>query len=263
MVDFENITTQLAGICSRVGSYIRQEYQNFSSSKVEVKGIRDTVSYVDKESERQLVEYIKPLIPAAGFITEEGTEKSKGEVYNWIIDPLDGTTNFVHRIPVFSISVALLRNEELVVAVVYEINQNECFSAWKGGGAYLNGERIHVSDNRLFEEALIGTGLPFREFEKLNPYIEVLKSVMQRTRGVRRIGSAAVDLAYTACGRFDAFFEQYLMNYDMAAGVLLVKEAGGIVHDFDGSDGMLTKGNIVAGNPTLGTALLTEIKKHF
>lgn len=263
MINLEKITKQLAEICKDVGSYIRQEYQSFSSQKVEIKGIRDTVSYVDKESERRLVELLRPLIDGAGFITEEETDRSKGEVYNWIIDPLDGTTNFVHHIPVFSISVALLQNDELVIGVVYEINQDECFSAWKGGGAYLNSEQIWVTNNQRFSEALIGTGLPFREFGKLDSYIEVLKSIMQKTRGVRRIGSAAVDLAYTACGRFDVFFEQYLMNYDMAAGILLVKEAGGTVYDFDGGEDMLTKGNVVAGNSFLGESLLMEIKKAF
>lgn len=263
MIDLELHTKQLIEICKETGSYIKQEFEGFTRRKIEVKGVRDTVSYVDKESERRLVERLRPLIRDAGFITEEGTDTNKGKVYNWIIDPLDGTTNFVHGIPVFSISIALLQADEPVIGVVYEINREECFSAWKGGGAYLNGEPIHVSDNQDFNESLIGTGLPFRDFEKLDKYIEVLKSMMQKTRGIRRIGSAAVDLAYTACGRFDAFFEQYLMNYDMAAGILIVKEAGGRVFDFEGGEDMLTKGSIVAGNPVLGGALLAEIKKHF
>ncbi|MFB5946940.1 inositol monophosphatase family protein [Albibacterium profundi] len=263
MIDLAHTTKQLIEACKETGDYIRNEYRGFSSHNIEVKGIRDTVSYVDKESERRLVEALRPLIDGAGFITEENTDTSRGEVYNWVIDPLDGTTNFVHKIPVFSVSVALLRNEELVVGVVYEINQDECFSAWKGGGAYLNGERIQVTDNQLFSESLIGTGLPFRDFEKLDGYIEVLKTVMQKTRGIRRIGSAAVDLAYTACGRFDAFFEQYLMDYDMAAGILIVQEAGGKVYDFEGGQNMLSKGNVVAGNPYLSEELLLEIKKHF
>lgn len=263
MIDLAHITRQLVDICKTTGSYIREEYRGFSSQNIEVKGIRDTVSYVDKESERRLVEALRPVIDGAGFITEENTDSSRGEVYNWVIDPLDGTTNFVHKIPVFSISIALLQNNELVIGVVYEINQDECFSAWKDGGAYLNGERIRVTDNRLFSESLIGTGLPFRDFEKLDSYIEVLKIIMQKTRGIRRIGSAAVDLAYTACGRFDAFFEQYLMDYDMAAGILIVREAGGKVYDFEGGQNMLSKGNIVAGNPHLSEELLLEIKKHF
>src|SRR5690606_29478748 len=251
MIDLEKTCNQVIDICKEAGNYIRGEYLVFLSKQIEEKGLHDLVSYVDKESERLLVDSLQKLIPESGFITEEETNRDKGAMYNWILDPLDCTTNFIHKVPTFSVSVALTRGDELVIGVVYEINRDECFSAYKNGGAYLNGKEISVSQTEKLSQSLLATGFPFRLFDNLDNYLAVLKSLMQQTRGIRRIGSAAVDLAYTACGRFDCFFEYNLNNYDIAAGVLIVQEAGGKVCDFDGNDQMLAKGSVVAGGDTI------------
>lgn len=263
MINLEEYCVQVSNICKEAGNYIRQEFQVFSNQRVEEKGLHDLVSYVDKEAERQLVEKLRALIPESGFITEEDSSRETSSTYNWIIDPLDGTTNFIHKVPTFCVSVALTKGTELLIGVVYEINRNECFTAYKGGGAYLNGERVCVSNSVKLSQTLLATGFPFRLFDNLDNYLEVLKSLMQQTRGIRRIGSAAVDLAYTACGRFDCFFEYNLNNYDIAAGVLIVQEAGGKVYDFKGEQNMLSKGSVIAGNSVIADIVYQEIKKHF
>jgi len=263
MVNLAEYCKQVSDICKEAGNYIRQEFQTFSNQSIEEKGLHDLVSYVDKEAERLLVERLQKLIPESGFITEEDTSRETSATYNWIIDPLDGTTNFIHKVPTFSVSVALIKGDDLLIGVVYEINRDECFTAYKEGGAYLNGERIRVSNSVQLSQTLLATGFPFRLFDNLDNYLMVLKSLMQQTRGIRRIGSAAVDLAYTASGRFDCFFEYNLNNYDIAAGVLIVKEAGGKLYDFNGEQGMLSKGSVIAGNPVIAEIILQEIKKHF
>lgn len=263
MINLEECCLEVSNICKEAGGYIRQEYQVFSNQSIEEKGLHDLVSYVDKEAERLLVEKLQKLIPQSGFITEEDTNRETSSTYNWIIDPLDGTTNFIHKVPTFSVSVALIKGDELLIGVVYEINRDECFTAYKDGGAYLNGEKIQVSKTGKLSQSLLATGFPFRLFDNLDNYLEVLKSLMQQTRGIRRIGSAAVDLAYAACGRFDCFFEFNLNNYDIAAGVLIVQEAGGKLYDFNGNQDMLLKGSVIAGNPLIAEIVLQEIKKHF
>jgi len=263
MINLSECHQQVIKICREVGAYIRQEHQTFSIHSVEEKGLHDLVSYVDKEAERRLVEQLASVIPESGFIAEEDNSRTIGTTYNWIIDPLDGTTNFIHKVPTFSVSVALIKNDELQIGVVYEINRDECFSAYKGGKAYLNDNLIQVSKSKHLSECLLATGFPFRKFDKLDNYLKLLKSLMQQTRGIRRIGSAAVDLAYVAAGRFDCFFEYNLNNYDIAAGILIIQEAGGRVTDFNGHDDMLLKGNIVAGNPDITNIVYDEIRKHF
>ncbi len=263
MTELSLLHEQVIPVVKSAGAYIREQFQSFSSQHIEVKGLHDLVSYVDKEAEDRLVAELAPLLPASGFITEEDESRTRAAEYNWIIDPLDGTTNFIHKVPTFSVSVALARGEEVVLGVVYEINRDECFSAYKDGGAYLNGLPIRVSATAVLADSLLATGFPFRKFDQMDEYLLVLKSLMQQTRGIRRIGSAAVDLAYAACGRFDCFFEFNLNNYDMAAGILLVKEAGGWVGDFSGGDQMLTKGNVIAGNQAIAAEIFAEIKKHF
>jgi myo-inositol-1(or 4)-monophosphatase len=262
-MDLEKLCLEVAAIAKSVGEYIDKERINFSVDRVKEKGLHDLVSYVDQEAEKLIIKGLIPLIPEAGFITEEETLSKEGEEYNWIIDPLDGTTNFIHGIPTYSVSIALTFHGTLVVAVVYEINRMECFTAWKDGGAFLNGNPISVSNTRSLSSSLLATGFPFRSNDFLDEYLVVLKTMMQSTRGIRRIGSAAVDLAYVACGRFDCFFEFNLKNYDMAAGILLIKEAGGKAIDFLGGGNMLEKGSVIAGNPMMTDLVYTEIKKSF
>ncbi len=262
-MDLEKLCLEVALIAKSVGKYIQEEQLNFSIAEVKEKGLHDLVSYVDREAERLITEALIPLIPEAGFITEELTLSKEGNEYKWIIDPLDGTTNFIHGIPTFSISIALTFRGILIVGVVYEINRKECFTAWKNGGAFLNGNPISVSNTASLSSSLLATGFPFRSDEFLDEYLVVFKTMMQNTRGIRRIGSAAVDLAYVACARFDCFFEFNLNNYDIAAGILLIKEAGGKVMDFRGEENMLEKGSIIAGNPIMTDLVYAEIKKSF
>ncbi|GMQ30020.1 inositol monophosphatase family protein [Algoriphagus confluentis] len=243
-------------IAKEVGSFIRKERQHFDVEKVEHKGFNDLVSYVDKEAERMIVERLSSILPEAGFITEEGTNQTLGEKYNWIIDPLDGTTNFIHGIPVFSVSIALMEEQEVIMGVVYEVNRHECFYALKGSGAFCNDTRIHVSGAYNLSASLISTGFPYYNFELIDRYLNSMKALMQKTHGLRRLGSAAVDLCYVATGRTEGFFEYNLNSYDVAAGVIIVQEAGGKVTDFSGGEDYIFGRNVVASNGAIHAEFL-------
>ena len=262
-MNLSKLTTEVISLTVEVGEFIRNQSLVFNRECVEYKGLHDMVSYVDKTAEERLVKALSTLLPEAGFITEEETSTVKGEKYNWIIDPLDGTTNFIHGIPTFSISIALECNKELVLGVVYEINRNECFSAWKNGGAYLNNKRISVSKAPTIENTLLATGFPFHDFANMEPYLNVLRVLMQKCHGIRRIGSAAIDLAYVASGRFDGYFEYNLNAYDVAAGIVLVREAGGHIFDFKGGDQCITRREIIATNGHISEELVKVIKLYF
>jgi len=260
-MDFPQLSHDLAALCRTTAQFIRQEAATFDRTKVEQKGLHDLVSYVDQETERRLVAGLRQLLPEAGFITEEGTagpDTHTGE-FTWIIDPLDGTTNFVHGLPVYSISVALLHRKELAVGVVHEVNRDESFRAVRGGGAFCNGQPIHVSDVPALNNALIATGFPYTDFGLLSRYLPVLGAFMTRSHGVRRLGSAAVDLAYVAAGRFEAFFEFNLNAYDVAAGILLVREAGGHVTQFLEVGDPLFGREVLASNGLLHTEMQVTI----
>lgn len=251
-IPLELICQHVTEICREAGAFIANEAKRFDSGKVEHKGLHDLVSYVDKETENLLVTRLKTIWPNVGFITEEGTESDFSlanppkEGLFWIIDPLDGTTNFVHGLPIYSVSVALWHNGRIVVGCVYEVNFGECFYAWEGGGAYCDGKRLQVSGNNL-DNSLLATGFPYYDFGRLDDYLAIMKVFMQKTRGLRRLGSAATDLAYVACGRNEGFFEFNLKPWDIAAGVLLVTEAGGTVTGFSGEADYLFKGDVVSG----------------
>lgn len=245
----------------QAGAFIREQRLAFDQKNVVQKGLNDLVSYVDLESEKMLVKELSKLLPGSGFITEENTASGLAE-YNWIIDPLDGTTNFVHGIPCFAVSIALEQRSSIVLGVVYEVNRDECFSAMAGGGARLNGKSIHVSDRRSLSESLIATGFPIFNFSRQEAYLEVLKQLMQQTRGIRRIGSAASDLCYLACGRVDAFFEYNLNAWDVAAGALIVQEAGGLVSDFSRGENWLFGKEICAANPGLFDSFYNLVSRH-
>jgi myo-inositol-1(or 4)-monophosphatase len=225
-----------------------EELKTFDASKIENKGVHDLVSYVDKTSEKMIIESLQKLIPDAGFIAEEGTLDIKGERFNWIIDPLDGTTNYIHGIPIYSVSIALVDQNELACGVVYEVGHDECFYASKGGGAFLNGKPIRVSTRSDIHESLLATGFPYSDFSRMDSYMEFFKWAMTNSRGIRRLGSAAADLAYVASGRFDAFWEYSLKPWDVAAGALLVIEAGGKVSDYKGGSDYLFGREILATN---------------
>ncbi|WP_276346802.1 inositol monophosphatase family protein [Daejeonella sp. JGW-45] len=262
-MDLAFLTKKVISLTEEVGEFIHGESKIFDREHIEYKGMHDMVSYVDKTAERDLVKGLSSILPEAGYITEEKTSTILADEYNWIIDPLDGTTNFIHGVPTFSISIALQRKDELVLGVVYEINRKECFSAWKDGGAYLNGKRISVSLASAVENTLLATGFPFYEFSKMEKYINVLRVLMQKCHGIRRIGSAAIDLAYVACGRFDGYFEYNLNSYDIAAGMVLVREAGGQVFDFKGGNNCFERREIIATNGKISTELLAVLGKEF
>lgn len=262
-MDKERIIQEVIKASTEVGHFALSELSTFDQSKVEYKGINDLVSYVDKESERKLVEKLKIVLPEAGFITEEGTEDQRDTEYTWVIDPLDGTTNYVHGIPIFAVSIGLLRaKNEMVLGVIFDPNRNECFHATNSGPAFCNHQEIKVSPNTAMGKSLVATGFPFTKFDELSKYMPLLQEFMSQTHGVRRMGSAAIDLAYVACGRFDGFFEYNLNPWDVAAGALIVQRAGGKVTDFGGNDNYVFGRQILAANQVHGE-MLQLINRHF
>ncbi len=248
MINLELITAQASEVVLEASAFIQREALAFSSDKIEYKDLNNLVSYVDKEAEKILVAGLRGVLPEAGFITEEGTTGQAADLgaLNWIIDPLDGTTNFIHSLPVYCVSVGLARGKRPLAGVIHEPNRNELFYGWRDGGAWCNGKRLAVSSIEKLDQSLLATGFPYYRFDKHDRYMKILEVLMRKTHGLRRLGAAAVDLAYVAAGRFEGFYEYNLNSWDMAAGVLLVEEAGGIVTDFSGGDNYLFGGDIIA-----------------
>ena len=261
--DLENVCKQVIEASREAGAFIMSEKGKVKSGSIEVKGLNDFVSYVDKTAEQMLVNRLRGLIPGAGFITEENTASDKGEHFNWIIDPLDGTTNFLHSVPCFSVSIALQRDNKLVLGVIYEINLDECFYAWEGSPAFLNGSKISVTQAPDLKSSLIATGFPYSNYERFREYIDLFVDLMQHTVGIRRLGSAAVDLAYVACGRFEGFYEYGLRSWDVAAGAFIVQQAGGSVTDFKGGDDFVFGQEIIAGNAHMHAEFLRKVQQYF
>lgn len=262
-MNYELLCAKVIAITRLTGNFIRKEAMAFDANKIEYKGLNDLVSYVDKNAEKQLVRNLTKLLPDAGFITEEDTVNTTGKTFTWIIDPLDGTTNFIHGIPTYAISIALYEEDQPVIGVVYEINRGEMFFTFKGGAAYLNNKEIRVSQTTDLSACLLATGFPYYQFDKQPQYMELFTEMMQKCHGLRRIGSAAVDLAYVACGRFDGYFEYNLNAYDVAAGAYLVQQAGGTILNFSGGEEFLETREILASNGKITDEILATIKKHF
>lgn len=264
-------TTDLATLCQQtrqlsetVGAFLRRELGRVSQEAIQTKQRNHLVSYVDQTAERQLIEGLAALLPEAVFLAEEGTVAQEEGDWQWIIDPLDGTTNFLHGLPFFSISLALQYQGQTVLGVVHEAMRQESFYSWKGAaGTYLGDQLVAVSSTEALEDSLLATGFPYYDFEHQAAYLKVLGTLMQQTRGLRRFGSAALDLAYVACGRFEGYFEYSLSPWDVAAGAFLVRQAGGTVSDFSGGDDYLHGREITAGNAPIHAALLTLLKTHF
>ena len=250
-MNWEKISLSACEVAKEAGAFIREERMKFNPGQMVEKGKRNLVSYVDVEAEKIIVTGLREILPDAGFITEENTIARNDHSQQWIIDPLDGTTNFIHGVPPFAVSIALQQENELTIGVIYEVNLDECFYAWKGGGAFLNGKKISVTATNSLRHALNATGFPYESFPLMERYFSSLRYLFNNTHGVRRLGSAAVDLAYVACGRFDAFFEYNLNAWDVAAGALLVQEAGGRVTDMNGGNDFLFGKTIVASNSNL------------
>lgn len=248
----------------RAGGIINRAAQNLDLLHVSRKAHSDFVSEVDGAAEDAIIQVLLDAYPAHAILAEESGargDQNKSE-YQWIIDPLDGTTNFLHGLPQYSVSIALLHKDILTHAVVYDPCSNELFTASRGRGAYLNDHRLRVSKRTQLADCLIGTGFPFREFSHVDAYLAMFKDIMPRTSGIRRPGSAALDLAYVAAGRYDGFWELGLSPWDMAAGCLLITEAGGLVGDLEGNATYLQSGHIVAGNPKTFGQLLQVIAPH-
>jgi len=245
----------------KAGSLITRASFDLDKLTIRRKQQNDFVSEVDHAAEDAILSTLREAYPDHGFLAEESGYKDKDAEYLWVIDPLDGTTNFLHGNPQYCVSIALLHKGSLNQAVVFDPGRNELFTASKGAGAYLNDRRIRASKTDKIEDALLGTGFPFKEVGHIDEYLAMLKNAMKTCAGVRRPGAAALDLAWVACGRIDGFWEMGLSPWDMAAGALLIREAGGLVGDFAGEDRYLDSGRIVAANPKLFAALLRLLKE--
>ena len=247
----------------RAGQVISRASLDISQLKVNAKQQSDYVTEVDKLAESAIIEILRETYPNHAILAEEsGSSGDSQAEYQWIIDPLDGTTNFIHGFPQYAVSIGLAHKGVLSHAVVYDTTRNELFTASKGGGAFLNEKRIRVSKRAKLEEALIGTGFPYRSFVHIDAYIAIFRELMQKTSGLRRPGAASLDLAYVACGRPDGLWEFGLSPWDMAAGALLISEAGGLVGDLRGEPNYLASGNFVGGNPKVFSQLLQVIAPH-
>lgn len=261
MTELKKLCKEIESAAKEAADFILKESYAFDINKTESKGQNNFVTYVDKQSEQLLIRRLEDLIPEAGFIAEEGTSSRRGNQYNWVIDPLDGTTNFMHRVHPYAVSIGLQEENEIIAGVVQEVGGNETFTAWKEGGAWLNGKRIEVSHTPRLSESLVATGFPYNLFDRLDPYMELLKHLVRNTHGVRRLGSASIDLAYVACGRFECFFEYDLKPWDIAAGMLLVREAGGRFSDFSGNTSKLDGDETIAANDLVYNELLHVIQR--
>jgi len=246
----------------RAGAIINRASQDIGTLNIKSKNYNDFVSEVDVAAERVIIDTLKDAYPNHGFLGEESGSSENQSDFIWIIDPLDGTTNFLHNFPQYCVSIALQHKGEITQAVIYEPNRNDLYTATKGRGAFLNDKRIRVSKCDKLQQSLIGTGFPFRDFKHLDTYLAMFKSMLQKTSGIRRPGSAALDLAYVANGSLDAFWEIGLSSWDIAAGALLVQEAGGIISNLNGKEGWLESGNILAASPKIYDAMVETLAPH-
>ncbi len=245
----------------RAGNLIHRMSDRIDHLTVTKKSHADFVSEVDRAAEQEIIQILLEAYPDHAILAEESGTQGESD-YVWIIDPLDGTTNFLHGFPQFAVSIALQHNGIITQGVVYDPVRNELFTATRGRGAFLNDKRIRVTKRAKLADSLIGTGFPYTKFEHMDAYMGIFKDLMQKTSGLRRPGSAALDLAWTAAGRFDGFYETGLHVWDIAAGTLLITEAGGMVSDFEGTDTYLRDCHICAGNPDIHPLLLDVIKPH-
>jgi myo-inositol-1(or 4)-monophosphatase len=262
-IDYKEICLRMCDISKEAGAYIKQQGEVLKVEQVEEKGEHNYVTYVDKTAEEMLVNALKEILPDSGFITEEDTDSTEGARFNWIIDPLDGTTNFIHGVPLYCVSVALMEDKEIVAGVIYEVNLDECFYAWKDGPAMLNDKVIKISQSRDFNTSLLATGFPYYDYGRMEAYLDVFREMMKSTAGLRRLGSAAADMAYVAAGRFEGFYEYGLHPWDVAAGIIIIKQAGGKVTDFSEGNDFLFGKELVCGNEYIHMNMLQIIKRYF
>lgn len=243
------------------GEIISRSADNVGKLQINRKGINDFATEVDRAAEQEIIKVIKTAFPDHAILAEESGEH-KGNDYVWIIDPLDGTTNFLHGFPVYAVSIALQVKGKLELGVVYDPLRDELFTAERGGGAMMNNRRIRVTNQTGLKGALIGTGFPFKNQQHLDAYLGMFRAIHADSAGIRRAGAAALDLAYVAIGRLDGFWEIGLHPWDMAAGILLIKEAGGVATDFSFQDNYMETGNLIAGNPKMHQVMYQAIEPH-
>jgi len=262
-MNLDKLLPDVCAIAHSAGSFLRSEIHNISKKNIETKSEHDFVTYVDKTSEKFLINELSSLFPEAGIIAEESHQHKTKKQYNWIIDPLDGTTNYIHGMAPYAVSIALSDSDNEILGVVYEVSQDECFSAHINSKAFLNNEIINVSETTALNKSFIATGFPSKDYSKLSEYMELLKAIMFDSHGIRRLGSAATDIVYVACGRFDLFYEYNLNCWDVAAGSVIVKQAGGMVSDFRESDNYLFGKEIITSNNLIHQEFINLIKKYF
>lgn len=247
-MNLQAVENDVIALCAEVAHFIRTESANFDRSRIEQKGsFTNLVSYVDKESEKKLFSGLAKIIPGCGFLGEEGTDIHGDNGYQWIVDPLDGTTNFLHGLPIFAISIGLRKDEKTVLGVVYDVTNKECFHAIENGKAYCNDKEIRVSPIENLNESLLATGFPYIHSAKKLIYLDIIETFLENSHGIRRLGSAAIDLAYVAAGRLEGFFEYDLKPWDVAGGAFILQQAGGKVTDFKGGSDFLFGGELCAG----------------
>ena len=262
MEDLKILTESVCCIAREAGYFLKEERKNFSREAVQKKQAHDYVSYVDKESEKRVVAALRELLPEAGFIAEEGSAVYHDEPYCWVVDPLDGTTNYIHDNAPYCVSIALRDKDSLLLGVVYDPCRDECFYAWKGGKAFMNGEEIHVSNVEDIKDAFVITELPYNHLQYKQTALHLIDQLYGVVGGIRMNGSAAAAICYVAIGRFDAWMEAFLGKWDYSAAALIVQEAGGKVTDFYGEDHFIEGHHIIATNGNLHPVfqkLLSEV----
>lgn len=254
-------TTVAEKVALLAGKMILQKSDQWQRHAFSQKGSNDFVTSVDIAVNEKIVSELQKAYPQHGILSEElGRSGVKDSPYQWVVDPIDGTTNFIFSIPHYAVSIALMHKDEPIAGIVYDPIKNELFAAAQGQGAYLNGHRVRVSRQDSLNGALLGTGIPYRNTVAIDVYIDLLRSLIRGTSGIRRLGAASLDLAYVACGRLDGFWELGLRLWDIAAGVLLVREAGGLISDLNGQGNYLDSGDILAGTPVIHKEMLRRIK---
>lgn len=260
MIDLALLTDKVRKLAIETGAFIRNERKKFLRERVEKKHAHDYVSYVDKESEKRIVAFLAELLPEAGFIAEEGSATLTDEPYCWLVDPLDGTTNFIHDNAPYCVSIALRSKEELLLGVVYEICRDECYWTYKGAPSFLNGEVIYVSSVDTLDDAFIAMGFPYNAEAYKSLALTLVNECYGNVAGLRLMGAAAAELCYVAAGRFDARVEAFIGPWDIAAGVLILQNAGGMVTDFKGGDEFYSGRQVLASNGKIHNFLLNIIE---
>lgn len=263
-VELEELILSVVEVVRRVGAYISSQKYKVSLEEANIKGRNELVTEIDRTAEQMLIDQLTKLRKSEILSEEFNPHVDVRKVDScWIIDPLDGTTNYVHGLPFYAVSVALWQEGTLQLGVIYDVERRLVFYAWRGGGAWRNGKQIRVSSTERKQQWLIATGFPYQDFSRMRPYMQVFETLMRETQGVRRMGSAALDLAWTACGSFDGFYEYNLKPWDVAAGGIIIEEAGGRVSDFRGGSNWLMGREIVAGSPACHEYLLALCSKYF